>query len=65
VTIRDLLSNDSGRQWSPQIYYQLLRAKDRTAFAVGLKQAQPPGMVWATFGPAQASQVVTQAITRP
>jgi len=48
VTVRDLLSNDSGRQWSIQIdYSQLLRASDRTAFAVGLKQADPPGTVWA------------------
>lgn len=48
VTVRDLLSNDSGRQWSIQIdYSQLLRAPDRTAFAVGLKQADPPGTVWA------------------
>ncbi|MGE5286589.1 MAG: serine hydrolase domain-containing protein [Micromonosporaceae bacterium] len=48
VTVRDLLSNDSGRQWSTKIdYAQLVRARDRTAFAVGLKQAQPPGTVWA------------------
>ncbi len=48
MTVRDLLSNDSGRQWSTQIDYgQLLRARDRTAFAVGLKQADPPGTVWA------------------
>jgi CubicO group peptidase (beta-lactamase class C family) len=48
VTVRDLLSNDSGRQWSPAIdYVQLLRASDRTAFAIGLPQSQPPGQVWA------------------
>ncbi|MGZ8734153.1 MAG: serine hydrolase domain-containing protein [Acidimicrobiia bacterium] len=48
VTVRNLLSNDSGREWSLAIdYVQLLRAPDRTAFAVGLGQAEPPGTVWA------------------
>jgi CubicO group peptidase (beta-lactamase class C family) len=48
VTVRDLLSNDSGREWSPAIdYVQLLRAADRSAFAVDLAQSQPPGKVWA------------------
>ena len=48
VTLRDLLSNDSGRDWSlAQDYVQLLRAPDATAFAVGLGQAHPPGTVWA------------------
>jgi CubicO group peptidase (beta-lactamase class C family) len=48
VTIRDLLSNDSGREWSLAIDYgQLIAAPDRTAFAVGLTQASPPGTVWA------------------
>jgi CubicO group peptidase (beta-lactamase class C family) len=48
VTVRDLLSNDSGREWSLGVdYLQLLRAADRTAFAVGLAQQHPPGAVWA------------------
>lgn len=48
VTVRDLLSNDSGREWSLAIdYVQMLGAADRTAFAVGLQQASPPGTVWA------------------
>jgi len=48
VTVRDLLSNDSGREWSAAIdYVQFLRAKNRTAFAVGLPQAERPGTVWA------------------
>ena len=65
VTIRDLLSNDSGRQWSLQIdYSQLLRARNRTAFAVGLKQADPPGTVWAYNNSAvQTLQLVLQAAT--
>ena len=48
VTVRDILANDSGREWSPLIdYRQLIGAPDRTAFAIGLSQAQPPGTVWA------------------
>jgi CubicO group peptidase (beta-lactamase class C family) len=48
VTVRDLLSNDSGRSWSlVQDYFQLIRSPDKTAFAVGLGQAAPPGTVWA------------------
>ncbi len=48
VTVRDLLSNDSGREWSAGIdYVQLVQAPDKTAFAVGLSQSEPPGTVWA------------------
>ena len=48
VTLRNLLSNDSGRFWSPESDYQaLIKAPDRTAYAVGLTQADPPGTVWA------------------
>lgn len=47
VTVRDLLSNVSGREWSFQTdYQQLLRASDRTKFAIGLKQQHDPGEVW-------------------
>jgi CubicO group peptidase (beta-lactamase class C family) len=47
VTVRDLLSNVSGREWSFQTdYRRLLRARDRTKFAVGLKQQHEPGTVW-------------------
>ena len=46
VTVRDLLSNDSGREWSVAIHYgQLLRSKDTTGFAIGLGQAAAPGEV--------------------
>lgn len=48
VTIRHLLSNDSGRAWSPATDYTgLIRARDRTSYAVGLGQDHPPGTVWA------------------
>lgn len=48
VTVRDLLSNDSGREWSATLDYgDLIRASDRTAFGIGLAQSQAPGRVWA------------------
>jgi CubicO group peptidase (beta-lactamase class C family) len=48
VTVRNLLSMDSGREWSPLTdYLRLLPAPDRTAFAIGLGQAAAPGTVWA------------------
>jgi CubicO group peptidase (beta-lactamase class C family) len=48
VTVRDLLSMDSGRDWSTlSDYLGLLAARDRTAFAIGLGQAAAPGTVWA------------------
>jgi CubicO group peptidase (beta-lactamase class C family) len=47
VTVRNLLSNDSGRFWSSETDYgTLLQARDRTSYAVGLEQADPPGEVW-------------------
>ena len=48
VTVRNLLSNDSGREWSAASDYTgFIRAKDRTAYAVGLPQQHRPGTVWA------------------
>ena len=47
VTVRNLLSNDSGRFWSTESDYgALIQAQDRSAYAVGLEQADPPGEVW-------------------
>ncbi len=48
LTIRDLLSNTSGRHWDYITdYVQMVRlATDKTAFAVGLAQDTPPGTVW-------------------
>ena len=44
VTVRNLLSMDSGREWSPLTdYLGLLAAPDRTAFAIGLGQDAAPG----------------------
>ena len=48
VTVRNLISNDSGRHWDFQTDYQgLITAPDRTAFGVGLTQDAAPGTVWA------------------
>ena len=48
VTVRDLLSNTSGRFWSMDTdYNQLTHAPDRTAYAVGLGQQYAPGTAWA------------------
>lgn len=48
VTVRDLLSNVSGRYWSVDSDYNLLTAaRNRTAYAIGLEQQFPRGSVWA------------------
>lgn len=47
VTIRNLLSMDSGRRWSYEIDFTTLpREPDQTAYAVGLEQQHAPGAVW-------------------
>jgi len=48
VTVRDILSNTSGRYWSMESDYDLLvHARNRTAYAVGLTQQHPRGTTWA------------------
>jgi CubicO group peptidase (beta-lactamase class C family) len=48
VTVRDLLSNVSGRFWEfGSDYAELPQAPDRTQYAVDLRQQYPPGKVWA------------------
>jgi CubicO group peptidase (beta-lactamase class C family) len=48
VTVRDLLSNTSGRHWSFESdYVRLIGAEDRTAYGIGLAQDHAPGEVWA------------------
>lgn len=47
VTIRNLVANDSGREWSLGIDYGTLPGEaDRNSFAVGLGQDAPPGETW-------------------
>lgn len=47
VTVRDLLSMTSGRQWSEALDRQLIRAStDQTAYATGLGQDREPGERW-------------------
>lgn len=48
VTVRNLLSNDSGRFWSLETDYTgLLSARSRTRYAVSLPQQYAPGSAWA------------------
>jgi CubicO group peptidase (beta-lactamase class C family) len=48
VTVRNLLSNDSGREWSTVTdYVGLIAAPDKTRYAIGLRQTSRPGRVWA------------------
>ena len=48
VTVKDLLSNDSGRHWDFQSDYPgLIGAPDRTAYGIGLGQDGPPDTIWA------------------
>jgi CubicO group peptidase (beta-lactamase class C family) len=66
VTIRNLLSNDSGREWSLDLDYREMAAlaPDKTAFAVGLGQDEPPGTVWAYNNSAiQTLDAVLEAAT--
>ncbi len=49
VTIKDLLSNDSGRHWASTLddAGRVFGAQDRTAFAISQTQDVGPGQVWA------------------
>lgn len=49
ITIRNLLSNDSGRQLDSELEYGpegLGAQDDQNAFAIGLEQEAPPGTTW-------------------
>jgi CubicO group peptidase (beta-lactamase class C family) len=66
VTIRDLLSNVSGRHWDLATDYaqMALGAEDKTAFAIGLGQDAAPGEVWAYNNSAiQVLSAVLEAAT--
>lgn len=68
VTVRHLLSNDSGRFWSTESDYgDLIKAPDRTAYAVGLDQVAEPGTVWAYNNAAiqTLDEVIRNATGRP
>lgn len=48
VTVTNLLSNDSGREWSTRSdYVTLVREADQTAYGVSLGQDAAPGTTWA------------------
>jgi CubicO group peptidase (beta-lactamase class C family) len=66
VTVRNLLSNDSGRHYDFATDYvdMALGVLDKTAFAVGLDQQHPPGEVWAYNNSAiQTLEAVLEAAT--
>jgi CubicO group peptidase (beta-lactamase class C family) len=47
VTIENLISNDSGRFWSQSNDYgTMIQQADKTTFAIGLTQQDPPGSTW-------------------
>lgn len=47
ITIRNLISNDSGREWSfTTDYVTMTAAADQTQFSIDLGQTQPPGSWW-------------------
>lgn len=47
ATVEDLLSNDSGREWTFDLdYKEMIAASDRSAFAIGLEQAHAPDSTW-------------------
>jgi CubicO group peptidase (beta-lactamase class C family) len=66
VTVRNLLSNDSGRFWSLETdYTELLSARSRTRYAVSLPQQYPPGSAWAYNNAAiQVLEAVLERATR-
>ena len=63
VTVRNLLSNDSGRFWSMASDYSTMsHARDRTAYAVGLSQQFAPETTWAYNN--AAIQVLDRVLAR-
>lgn len=69
VTVEHLLSNVSGRHWDPATDYaeMALTAPDKTAFAIGLAQDEPPGRTWVYNNSAiqTLSAVLESATGRP
>jgi len=60
ITIRHLLSMDSGLFWSATMEIRFFLQNDQNAFAVGLPVAHPPGDVWIYSNP--ACQVLSEVI---
>lgn len=69
VTIRNLISNNSGRHWDFETDYMKMavEAKDKTRFAIELGQDAPPGEVWAYNNSAiqTLDQVIEKATGMP
>lgn len=67
VTIRHLLANTSGREWSLETDYSAMagRAADKTRFSIRLSQEARPGTVWAYNNAAiQVLEAVLEKATR-
>ena len=63
VTVRQLLANTSGREWSARLDYQvMIGARNKTRFAIRLDQAQRPGTTWAYNN--SASQVLEAVLEK-
>ena len=66
ITVHDLLANVSGRHWDLATDYRKMAfgVPDKTTFAVGLKQDEPPGTKWEYNNSAiQTLQVVLKKAT--
>jgi CubicO group peptidase (beta-lactamase class C family) len=66
ITVRDLLSNSSGRHWDVTSDYERMAFSepDKTAYSIGLGQDAPPGKVWVYNNSAiQTLQAVLKAAT--
>lgn len=65
VTVRDLMSMTSGREWSEATDRQLIRgSSDQTAYAVGLRQVAAPGeWVYDNSAPQVLERVLAEAAT--
>lgn len=65
VTVRDLLAQVSGREWSEATDRRLIRGvADQTAYAVGLRQVAPPGeWVYDNAAPQVLERVLAESMT--
>lgn len=64
VTIRDILSNISGRNWEVADYVGLTSAPDARSYALELGQDAPPGTTWIyNDGAIQTLEVVLESAT--
>lgn len=65
VTVRDLLAQVSGREWSEATDRQVIReSRDQTAYAIGLQQRAAPGeCVYDNAAPQVLERVLAESVT--